>query len=454
MAETVLTSDTGNDFVGKINRNFSGGGSQSSALSAKSFGAKGDGSTDDTSALENLFAAAFEQKKAIYFESGTYLIRRSLVLRSGMEIYGKNATIKKRTAVTTTLTSSVPKGQAYIDVASASGFSVGDQFFIADSMNGTFPAANYCTYGIVTNIVDNRIYFDNCLGSSYVGCEQAHESGLRVSTSFALLRSWATLNDCDGAYIHDITLDGNKVETEPNEWANSCIHIDSDRGRTYTNSFSGVTYGSVQANLMVRNVTIINSPYDGISDQGRGGAVIDGCAIKDCYANGIHFGTEYSNAKVTNCTFKNLGLAGVFWCEAVSDIIVANNYFLDCRNGVNETGYGSPARNSIITGNDFDGITDVVFDFSVNRSSGDYGGLVVANNIIKNVKNTVASFTTKSNFTFFGNVITNFTTAPTYVIRLTSVSKAVVLGNTCPTNSNYIYKSSVSGLVESGNTWN
>ena len=64
----------------------------------------GDGVTDDTQALENLFDAAFRMHKAIFFDPGTYLIRRALTLRTGMEIYGDSATIKKRSAITTSLT--------------------------------------------------------------------------------------------------------------------------------------------------------------------------------------------------------------------------------------------------------------------------------------------------------------------------------------------------------------
>ena len=45
-------------------------------LTAKEYGAVGDGVTDDTQALENLFDAAYRMHKAVFFEPGTYLIRR------------------------------------------------------------------------------------------------------------------------------------------------------------------------------------------------------------------------------------------------------------------------------------------------------------------------------------------------------------------------------------------
>ena len=125
-------------------------------LSAKEYGAVGDGVTDDTDALERLFADAFQQKRAAFFDPGTYLIRRSLTLRTGMEIYGRDATITKAKAVVSSLTATAAKGQTYIDVKNAVNFKVGDQFFICHESQ-----ANLCTYGIIDSIAQNRIYFTN-----------------------------------------------------------------------------------------------------------------------------------------------------------------------------------------------------------------------------------------------------------------------------------------------------
>lgn len=50
-------------------------------LSAADYGAVGDGVTDDTPALEALFADAFEKKQPIYIPEGIYLIRRPLTIQ-------------------------------------------------------------------------------------------------------------------------------------------------------------------------------------------------------------------------------------------------------------------------------------------------------------------------------------------------------------------------------------
>ena len=106
-------------------------------LSAKEFGAVGDGETDDTEALETLFEAAFMLKKAVYFDPGTYLIRRSLPLRSGMEIYGGEETyLRKQVAMVASLTEPAVKGQTYVVLNTVSGLKVGDQFVIVDNRSG------------------------------------------------------------------------------------------------------------------------------------------------------------------------------------------------------------------------------------------------------------------------------------------------------------------------------
>lgn len=459
---TITANSTGTKFIEDLNYNFaetSGGGSIS-VLSSSMYGAVGDGVTDDTEALEELFADAYTEKKAICIEQGTYLIRRSLTLRSGMEIYGVGATLKKKAAVTTTLSSATTSGQTYIDVTSASGFAVGDQFFIADHRNdGVFPAANYCTYGVVTAINGNRISFKSCLNDAKVGCVKAHESGLQVSTSFALLRSWAPLYACDGVYIHDLTLDGNKQNSEAHEWSNSCIHIDSCHAFTgpYTMSATGIYYGTTQRNLVCKNVVIKNSPYDAISDQGAGGTIIDGCRMIDCYANGVHFGTEYDKGIVVNCIMSNCGAAGVFWCEEVNRIIVANNEIEGCNKGVSDVEYASPVKHSVVTNNIFKDITSVVFDFSnaeVNSKSG-YGHVVIADNLIMDANGAIAKLAKLNFVTFTSNLVCEWAgSAPTYVIYADNINTAVIANNICPTATNYVDKDNVTNLKEANNSWN
>ena len=61
-------------------------------INVKDFGAKGDGITDDTEALEKAFKYANEKRGRIYFPVGVYPIRRTLrVNQHGVSVYGVSA---------------------------------------------------------------------------------------------------------------------------------------------------------------------------------------------------------------------------------------------------------------------------------------------------------------------------------------------------------------------------
>ncbi|KAK1775369.1 pectin lyase fold/virulence factor [Copromyces sp. CBS 386.78] len=62
----------------------------SSFLSARSFGAVGDGQKDDTQALNRLFAAAALQGKVAYIDHGQYIVTRTIFIQPGTRITGES----------------------------------------------------------------------------------------------------------------------------------------------------------------------------------------------------------------------------------------------------------------------------------------------------------------------------------------------------------------------------
>jgi parallel beta-helix repeat protein len=65
----------------------------SGMIDAKDFGASGDGSTDDTSALQAAIDAAAKAKQKLTIPPGNYLVTRSLQARSGLAIWAFGATL-------------------------------------------------------------------------------------------------------------------------------------------------------------------------------------------------------------------------------------------------------------------------------------------------------------------------------------------------------------------------
>lgn len=63
----------------------------SNAVDVKTYGATGNGSTDDTKALQN----AINAQNVIVIKKGTYIINQALTMRSGVKIYGTGGAIIK-----------------------------------------------------------------------------------------------------------------------------------------------------------------------------------------------------------------------------------------------------------------------------------------------------------------------------------------------------------------------
>ena len=425
-------------------------------LTAKGYGAVGDGVTDDTQALENLFDAAFRMHKAIFFEPGTYLIRRALTLRTGMEIYGDSATIKKREAFTTSLTGAASKHQTYIDVADASGFNVGDMFVIVEP-----DYANQCTFGIVASIEGNRINFSNVISdqqSNFPGCIRNYVSGRQVTTAFALLRSWSPRFDCDGVYIHDITLDGNRNSTEPKVWSNSCIHLDAYYPPSGYTGDTGIEYRHIQRNLTVNNVTIKNSPHDGISDQSMGGLHVSNCTIENPAVHGVHMGTRYSGGVITDNKMTGSGSgAGVFLCQRVVNVIVENNEIANFNHGVSDEEFATCGKFTIVRNNVFKNIKSYVFDFLKASATSRGGGHIITDNSIEGLKAMMFSGKYLDYVTIANNTVSSVTKVPTAIISITQSDNVVISGNTLPegtTVSEPVKSTDTTNLLDNSNSWN
>ena len=427
-----------------------------SYLSASDFGAVGDGETDDTEALENLFQAAFMLKKHVYFNPGTYLIRRSLLLRSGMEIYGEDATIKKPTAVTTTLAEPAIVDQTYLDVKSASGFNVGDQIVIVDP--GL--TANKCTYGIITEIDENRISFTNIFSDqqpAFPGCITEYDAGVKVSSSFALLRSWSTRFECDGVYIHDLTLDGNRKSSEPRVWSNSCIHMDSYYPGGYTGS-TGIEYRKIQRDMTVRDVNINNSPCDAISDQGEGGLTVRDCVIQNSAMHGVHMGTKFNGAVIAGNKMTGNGSAGsgVFFCQEVYDVIVNDNTITSFNHGCSDEEFGTAGRFITIRSNIFRDIKGYVFDFLKAQTSYRGSGLQISNNYIYNLKSAVFSGDYLDNVIISSNIVSSVESTPSSFVKISDSRNVIISGNKLPDGvevSTPVNANNTLNLIEKYNSW-
>ncbi len=463
------------------------GGLYRGCVSVKEYGAVGDGVTDDTEALERAFADAARMHVALYIPSGTYMIRRPLTLKSGMEIYGdgNNSIIRKFPAAWHKLTDAVftdvynddEDNTVTLKVDGIDGYHVGDHCFISYSSNPFNPSnvkARYCSYGEIaeineTPIVENGVTkyvvkFKSAFNSEKLGVVYNHPAGAVLSTSFPILRSWAFKDECVNVYIHDICLDGNRqtegptyngVTYEPMEWANGCIHFDAYG----TSKVNGISYNHHSYNHIIERCRIVNSSYDGISEQGEGGLIVKNCTIENSAMHGVHMGTVFANALITNNTMTGNGVrgAGVFFCQDVTNVVIDSNKIKAFNHGVSDEEYSSAGKFTIIRNNTFTNIESHVFDFLAAVSNSRGGGLMISNNTINGLKGSLFAGDYLNEAVLVNNTVPTVTTVPTTLITVLSSTNVIIVGNKLPSGTTVdtpVKSTSTTNLINVSNSWN
>ena len=431
-------------------------------LSATDYGAVGDGVTDDTAALEELFADAAELKKAAYIPAGVYMIRRPLTIKSGMEIYGdgESSVIKKFRAYWHRTTATTAKGQTVIPLDGIDGYRVGDHCFVTTSASSTTTGARHCSFGEITAIdsVNNTVTFRSAYHAgapeTYAdGLVKAHASGCYLSTSFPILRSWSFKDECIGVYIHDICLDGNRQNNEPMEWTNACVHFDA-----YGNVQEGIAYDHHSSNHIIERCTLVNAAYDAISDQGEGRLFVNDCIITNNAMHGVHMGTVFAGAVISNNTMTGNGTrgAGVFFCQDVTNVVVDNNVITSFNHGCSDEEYGTRVQYTIIRNNTFKNITSYVFDFLKATSSVRGGGLQISNNRIEALKAPLFYGRYLDDVILSNNNVVSVSGSPASVVSVTSSSNVIIVGNSLPSGtsvSSPVISTGTTNLTQSSNSW-
>lgn len=463
------------------------GGVDRGHISTQEYGAVGDGVTDDTEALERAFADAARMHVALYIPSGTYMIRRPLTLKSGMEIYGDgdNTIIRKFPAAWHKLTDAISTGVYNDDedhtitlrVDGIDGYHVGDHCFISYSNNPFNPSnarARYCSYGeiaeinetpiTVNGITKYEVKFKSAFNSEKLGVVYNHPAGAVLSTSFPILRSWAFKDECINVYIHDICLDGNRqtegptyngVTYEPMEWANGCIHFDAYG----TTKMNGISYDHHSYNHIVERCRIVNSSFDGISDQGEGGLIVKNCTIENSAMHGVHMGTIFSNALIAGNTMTGNGErgAGVFFCQDVTNVVVEGNKIKAFNHGCSDEEYSSAGMFTIIRNNTFTNIESHVFDFLAAVSNSKGGGLMITNNTIYGLRGSLFAGDFLNEAILVNNTVKTVTTAPTTLVTVLSSNNVIISGNKLPSGTAVdtpVKSTGTTNLINTSNSWN
>lgn len=214
------------------------------------FGAKGDGVTDDTEAIQK--ALAFNNVNI----SKNYLITENLVLHSNLKVFGGG-----------TITKKVEFNDSYL---------------------------NHCIFSCTdsNNIdINNIVLMSNSLAISVHGCSNVNITNLIInSEKYSILISDSEKNESNGITISNI-----KIENDVTIISSDGIHIDGGCSNIYVTNVSGNTGDDFIAlnaiegiRKTIKNVIIDNikcSGYAGIRLYGQLNCVIENVTINNSYIN-------------------------------------------------------------------------------------------------------------------------------------------------------------------------
>lgn len=214
------------------------------------FGAKGDGVTDDTEAIQK--ALAFNNVNI----SKNYLITENLVLHSNLKIFGGG-----------TITKKVEFNDSYL---------------------------NHCIFSCTdsNNIDINNInLMSNSLAISVHGCSNVNITNLIInSEKYSILISDSEKNESNGITISNI-----KLENDETIISSDGIHVDGGCSNIYIYNVSGTTGDDFIAlnaiegiRKTIKNVIIDNikcSGYAGVRIYGKLKCVIENVSINNSYIN-------------------------------------------------------------------------------------------------------------------------------------------------------------------------
>lgn len=291
------------------------------------YGAVGDGTTDDTEAIEDAVAAAATDGGTVVVPPGRYRIRRTLYIPSNVIVKGLGGgVITKADTITTTLTQTYNAGSTSLVVTDSTGFQVGDHVFIADTTNfewnGTHARITAIDGGTDTLTIA-AVNSVGVVGHSGTRAQYQPARSAYVKTVFPLI---SNVPGESGMVIRDLTLDQNYTATDP------------------TNEFCVGTLHWVEAyKALVDNVTILNAVGDAYSDQSNEGFGLDasfggGAAnvkatrnmirnsrIETCQRHATHLGTCQDGAYIVNNEMTDIGGRALFYCAYATNSVATGN---------------------------------------------------------------------------------------------------------------------------------
>lgn len=341
------------------------------------YGARGDGTTDDTLAIRAAITAA-GANGVVYFPPGlTFLLSGSLTPLAGQTWWMYGATLKRCNALSTTTTDAIANGAGptTITVADATGFTVGMDVSLVNGVK--YNPKNLRITAIAGNVL--TLSGTVAVVSTADGSSQTLSAGGTVYTSFSQID--ACRGNFQGVNVTDVhilggTFNGNQTNNAVfQHWENHIeVLLAGDRSA-------------------VRDCYIHDAQSEGIMAGGYGLDIAQNTIISS-QGNGIHIGAitaaGTNQARIRHNMIQHCNLSGtatghadgcIVLSNVCADTLIEGNY---CEDGISGIASVDSNDNSsvIITGNIIRSCTASAIDM---LTSTDYvQEIIITGNLIYN----------------------------------------------------------------------
>jgi len=428
------------------------------SVSVKDFGAVGDGSTDDTAAIQAAITAT--PGGTVYFPAGTYIISAKIVANPAVSLLGNGSNSIVRLKNGTTLTAAPQFDARMFWIKNGSNITVSGLFF-DENVRGGAKCSGSQLYSDIDRlrILNNTVYDNNNVGITVAG-----SGGSPGNCTNVLIQGNSVWPLGPGPVIptpgvengqEGIKTSGNRKVVIADNYMRTFYDDGISVNGLYVVDPSGYDDGDrdivIQGNTIEawsRSI-IIDGWVENVTIQGNTCRKMNGATI--AYAQPLILVTNVISSSIATSYARNVSIEG-------NTCIVDTTYSTDCTgiavtSGVNVTiegnsilkvGSATPTANGI--------------DISMSGFVKTIQSIVVSNNAIQNYLNGIYLAASGTDFpidvSIDGNIINNVTNVVTLVGAATAARNWSVSNN--KTNSaNAINWTAGVGVVRDGNnTWN